>query len=145
MKESEILHENAIAPALTLLQRPHFRAANSEYLAALEDFRKGDISDCLTKCGSSFESVLKVICDRKGWNYNQTDTASTLIKTVLPNTSLDWYFEQLLIIVATLRNKLSSAHGGGTAIKQPPRHLAQYALNATASSILLLAQETGEY
>jgi len=24
---------------------------NSEFLAALEDYRKGDIGDCLTKCG----------------------------------------------------------------------------------------------
>jgi len=145
MKESDVLHANAVAPALTVLQRPHFRGANSEYLAALEDYRKGDFGDCLTKCGSSFESVLKVICDRKGWRYNQSDTASALIKIVLPNTNLGAYFEQLLIIVATLRNKLSTAHGTGTAIKQPSRHLAQYALNATASAILLLAQETGEY
>jgi hypothetical protein len=145
MKESEVLHANAVAPALLLLQRPHFQSANNEYLAALEDYRKGDFGDCLTKCGSAFESVLKVICDRKGWSYKQTDTASTLINTVLPKTSLDKYFEQLLIIVTTLRNRLSSAHGGGTAIKQPPPHVAQYAINATASAILLLTQETGEY
>src|ERR1035437_9522414 len=145
MKESEVLHENAIAPVLSLLERPHFRGANSEYLAALEDYRKGDMPDCLTKCGSAFESVLKVICDRKGWAIKQTDTAKTLIKTVLPNTALDSYFESLLIIVATLRNRLSSAHGTGTTVKQPARHIAQYALNATASAILLIAQETGEY
>ncbi len=144
MKESEVLHENAIAPALILLQRPHFMNANAEYLAALEDYRKGDIGDCLVKCASSFESVLKVICDRKGWAYNQNDTASTLIKKVLAQTSLGAYFEPLLIVVATLRNKLSSAHGAGTAVKQPPRHLGQYALNTTASAILLLADETGE-
>ena len=143
MKESDVMHENAIAPALALLQKPYFRGANSEYLAALEDYRKGDIGDCLTKCGSSFESLLKVICERKRWRYSQTDTASTLIKQVLPNTQLDGYFEPLLIIVATLRNRLSSAHGAGIAIKQPPRHVAHYALNVTASAMLLLAHETG--
>ena len=145
MKESEVLHANAIAPALTLLQRPHFRGANSEYLAALEDYRKGDIADCLTKCGSAFESVLKVICHRKNWAYKETDTAVALIKIVLPQTNLDSYFESLLIIVGTLRNKLSSAHGAGMTVKQPAPHLAQYAINATASAILLIAQETGEY
>ncbi len=144
MKESETLHTTAIEPVLTLLQRSHFRNANSEYLAALEDYRKGDFSDCLTKCGSAFESVLKIICDRKRWSYKQTDTAGTLIKIVLSNTSLDSYFESLLLIVATLRNKMSSAHGAGTTAKQPARHLAQYALNATASAILLVAHETGE-
>jgi hypothetical protein len=113
-------------------------------LQHLEDYRKGDIQDCLTKCGSSFESVLKVICDRKRWAYKQTDPAKKLLDIVLPNTGLDSYFEPLLIIIATLRNKLSSAHGTGTAVKQPARHLAQYAPNATASAILLIAHETEE-
>jgi hypothetical protein len=144
MRESEVLHENAIAPALSLLERPHFRAANEEYLAALEDYRNGNTPDCLTKCGSAFESVLKVICDRKGWPYKQTDPAKTLINAVLPNTNLEPYFESFLLVIATLRNKLGSAHGAGTAVKRPPLHLAQYALNATASAILLIAQETGE-
>jgi hypothetical protein len=145
MKESEVLHANATAPALELLQRPHFRSANSEYVAALEDYRKADYSDCLTKCGSAFESVLKVICDRKGWSYKQTDTAKTLITTVISNTTLDSYFESVLTIIATLRNRMSSAHGAGTAVKEPAAHMAQYALNATASAIILVARETGEY
>jgi hypothetical protein len=145
MKESEVLHQTAIAPVLMLQARPHFQGANSEYLAALEDYRKGDIPDCLTKCGSAFESVLKVICERKGWGCKQTDTASKLIGTILPKTTLDTYFEGPLILIATLRNKLSSAHGAGTTVKQPARHIAQYALNATASAIVLVAQETGEY
>jgi hypothetical protein len=144
MKESEVLHNNAIGPVMTLLERPHFRGANGEYLAALEDYRKGDIQDCLTKCGSAFESVLKVICGRKGWAYKQTDAAKKLLDIVLQNTGLDTYFEAPLIIIATLRNKLSSAHGTGTAVRQPARHIAQYALNATASAILLIAHETGE-
>jgi hypothetical protein len=145
MKDNEALHANAIAPVLMLLQQPHFRAANSEYLSALEDYRKGDIGDCLTKCGSAFESVLKVICDRKGWTYSQKDTAKQLISIVFPKTNLDSCFEQPLMIIAILRNKLSTAHGAGTAVKQPAPHLALYALNATASAILLIAQETGEY
>jgi hypothetical protein len=144
MKESETLHKTAIEPTLILLQRSHFQNANKEYLAALEDYRKEDYGDCLAKCGSAFESVLKVICARKRWSYKETDNASALIKTVLSNTKLDNYFESLLMIVATLRNKMSSAHGAGTTVKQPPRHLAQYALNATASAILLVAHEAGE-
>jgi hypothetical protein len=33
---------------------------------------------CLTKCGASFESFMKIICDKKAWAYKQTDTASVL-------------------------------------------------------------------
>jgi AbiJ N-terminal domain 4 len=143
LKESEVLDQHAIGPALQLLSQPHFASANKEFLAALEDYRKGDMGDCLVKCGSSFESVLKIICDRKGWAYNQNDTASTLVKTIIANTSLENYFEPMLIIVATLRNRLSSAHGAGTTARQTPRHLAHYALNMTASAILMLTEETG--
>jgi len=143
MKENEVLHTKAVEPALALLRQPHFLNANKEFITALEDYRKGDLNDCIVKCCSAFESVLKVICDRKRWSYKQTDTASTLVKTVLSNTALDSYFESLFLIIATLRNRLSSAHGAGTIAKQPSQHIAQYALNATASAIVLLVQETG--
>jgi len=144
MRESEVMHVQAIDPALKLLQRPEFKSANIEFLEALEDYRKDDFGDCLTKCGSAFESVMKILCARKGWPYSQTDPASTLVKTVLGNTSLDSYFESTLMIIATLRNRLSKAHGAGTGSRNIPRHLARYALNATASAILLLMEEAGE-
>jgi hypothetical protein len=89
--------------------------------------------------------VLKVICDRKGWIYKQTDTAKTLITTFISKTETDSYFEPVLTIIATLRNRMSSAHGAGTAARQPPVHMAQYALNATARAIILVARVASEY
>jgi len=144
MRENELLHVQVVAPTLKVLQRPAFRNANGEYLEALEDFRKGDFGDCLTKCGSAFESVLKVLCDLKRWPYRPTDTAGALVKIVLSNTRLENYFEPVLMIVAILRNRLSTSHGAGSSVRNVPRNLARYALNATASAILLLAEETGE-
>lgn len=144
MRENDVLHSETIVPALTLLQRPAFKTANVEYLEALEDYRKGDFGDSLAKCGSCFESVLKILCDRKGWPYRQTDTASSLVRTVLDNTSLDNYFEPVLMIVATLRNRLSKSHGAGPSMRKVPRHLARYALHASAAAILLLLEESGE-
>jgi hypothetical protein len=144
MRESEVLHSGAIIPALELLARPHFKHANAEYLAAHRDYRNGDFGDSLTKCGSAFESVLKVVCHRKGWAFRETDTAQGLVKILLANTTLEPYFEQLLMIVATLRNRLSTSHGAGVEPRRVPRHLARYALNATASAVLLVADEVGE-
>lgn len=144
MRENELVHDQAIKPVLELLQRPEFSSVNSEFQEALEDYRKGKFGDCLTKCGSAFESVMKILCERKGWPYNQTDTASTLIKTILGNTQLESYFESVLIIVATLRNKLSKSHGAGPTQRNVPRHLARYSINATASAILLIVEEAGE-
>lgn len=142
-RESEVIHTNITEPALRLLQNPIFNNANSEYLEALDDFRKGDFSDSLTKCCSAFESVLKVVCQKKGWNYHQSDTANTLIKIIIENSALENYFESVLTIVATLRNRLSKAHGAGTQSRYVPRHIAAYALNSTATSILLIVSEVG--
>jgi len=88
MRESEVVHSTAIAPVLHLLQRPAFRNVNSEFLNALEDYRKGEYGDSLTKCGSSFESFLKVLCSRKKWPHKDTDTAGPLVEVVLGNVSL---------------------------------------------------------
>ena len=82
-KEDEILHQQAISPTLLLLTEPHFTSANEEFLEALSHYRKGEYRDCALKCGNSFESVMKVICDRKQWPYQQTDTAAKLLKTIL--------------------------------------------------------------
>lgn len=142
-KDSEVLYRSAIQPTLQLLREPEFSAANKEFLEALEDFRKTDYGDCLIKCGSAFESVLKVICTRKKWPYQPTDTASPLLKTVINNSGLEQFFEQPLILVANIRNKLSKAHGAGVAPRNVSKAKAEYAINATAAAILLLVTEAG--
>lgn len=84
---------------------------------------------------------MKIICDRRGWNYSEKDSAGALVRTVVSNSSLDGYFQQPLMIVSTLRNRLSKSHGAGTEQKDVPEHLARYTINATASNILLLVEE----
>jgi hypothetical protein len=144
MRENEAMHSEAVAPALALLACPKFAAANREYLEGLAHYRKGEYGDCLTKIGSCFESVMKIVCDSRGWKYAQEDTAQKLLEIVMSNTRLEGYFAQPLMIIATLRNRLSNAHGAGTMTRDLPKHIAQYALNATAAAVLLLVQEAGE-
>ena len=141
-RDSQSLHQTAIKPTLALLSYSTFTSANEEFLDALKDFRTGDYGDCVVKCGSSLESVMKIICDRKGWSYQQTDTAGTLLDSILPRTSLESYFKQPIMLIATIRNRLSKAHGAGTEQKVVPKHVANYVINATASAILLLVHET---
>lgn len=140
-KDSEVLHKSAIEPVLSLLKGQEFTHANTEFLNALEDFRKQNYGDCLTKCCSSFESVMKVLCARKSVPHKQTDTAATLLKALLAIGNLDSFWEQPLILIATLRNRLSTSHGAGAQLKNVPEHVAMYAVNATASAILLLNDE----
>lgn len=136
------MHSTAIEPALELLRGSEFAFANREFLEALEDYRKADYGDCLTKCGSAFESVLKVICTRKKWPHSTTDTAAPLLKTVITHTGIDSFFEQPLLLVATIRNRLSNSHGAGTASREVTVAKAEYAINATAAAILLLVKES---
>ena len=141
-RDSEVLHETAIQPALALLANPVFASANREFLDALKDDRDGDSGDCVAKCGSSLESVMKIICEQKGWSYEQNDTAATLLDNIFQEIDLDGFFKQPLMLVATIRNRLSSAHGAGAEQREVPDHVAQYAINATAAAILLLVEET---
>ncbi len=140
-RDSEVLHQMAIAPALELLRGQAFGQANREFLNALEDYRKGDYGDCVTKCGSAYESVMKVIGEHKGWP--KKDTARKLLDTVLGQTTLPTFLKEPLIQTAVIRNRLSTAHGAGTQPRNVEQHLAQYTINVTAAAILLLVQEVG--
>ncbi len=139
-RDSEVLHQTALEPALVLLRGSDFGETNKEFLRALTDYRKGDYGDCVTKCGSALESVMKIICERKGWPTQRN--ASKLLNTVLSNTDLPEFLKQPLNQVAVIRNELGSAHGAGTQPREVSRHLAQYAINVTASAILLLVEDT---
>ncbi|MGD0708837.1 MAG: hypothetical protein ABSA51_10325 [Anaerolineaceae bacterium] len=141
-KDDQIVHATTVKPTLQLLKDPKFKTANKEFLEALEHYRKGENSDCLTKCGSAFESVMKIICDKKRWRYNQNDTASPLIMKLINNKMLEPYFEQPLIAIATLRNHLSSAHGAGVKEKDVPPEYASYLISITAAAIILLVHKS---
>ena len=137
-RDSVVLHETAIEPVLTLLSHPDFTSANEEFLDALKDYRQGDYRDCVVKCGSAFESVMKVICDQNGWPVGRD--AGKLLNAVLPKTALPGFLKQPLIQIATIRNELGSAHGAGHSPREVSKRLAQYTVNVTASAVLLLVE-----
>ena len=140
-RESTVLHNTAIEPTIKLLENPMFGSANSEFLEALGHYRNGEYPDCISKCGSSFESVMKIICDRNEWTYRQTDTARILLENILDKSGLDGFFKEPLMLVGTIRNRLSSAHGAGAQQRVVSKHVAAFTINATASAILLLVEE----
>jgi hypothetical protein len=137
-KDDQAIHEPAIKPVLHFLSDPAYNSANIEYLEALDDYRKEDWGDSLTKCCSAFESVMKIMCERHKWKYSQDDTAGPLIKAIVDNGKLEPHFEQNLISIATLRNKYSKSHGAGIQPKKATPAIALFGLNLTASAILFL-------
>lgn len=140
-RDDEIIYSSAIQPTIVLLIEKNFTSANNEFIEALQDYRKGNYGDCLTKCGSAFESTMKIICNRNRWSYNQSDTASRLLQIIIEKSGIDPFFKEPLILIATLRNRLSTAHGSGTEKRTVSKHKAKYAINVTASAMLLLVEE----
>ena len=140
--DEEVVHREAIEPALLILDVPHFMEANLRFREALDHYYKREYEDCLTKCGSSLESVLKAICRKKGWNYGEDENVGRVLPIVIEESGLQPFYKDPLMIIATIRNKLSSSHARGTAPAPVKQHVAQYALNSTAAAILLLVQQS---
>ena len=105
-RDNEIVHDTAIKPTLTLLRQSGFASANKEFLEALADYRSGDFDDCVAKCGSSFESVMKIICASKEWPYQENNTAETLLDTIMSRTKLKPFFKHSMMSIASIRNSL---------------------------------------
>jgi hypothetical protein len=146
-KDSEFLHSEVVQPALQVLVGDEYAGANEEFMKAHEHYRHQRYQECLNECLKAFESTMKIICHEKGWAFQQTDTASKLIKVCLDKGLIPTFSEQQLTSLRTLlesgvptvRNK-RAGHGQGTQRNEVPAHLAQYALHITAATILLLAE-----
>ena len=136
--EEDVVYKEAVAPSLTILSGKQYAAPNAEFRSALEHYRNGKFRESLTDCGSALESVLKVICDEHGWPYQQTDTLGDLLDNAGPRLGLEPALKERSKVVATLRNKFSSSHGGGTSARAPERYLVQYAITTTAATIVLI-------
>ena len=146
--EFQHIHIDVVVPALQLLSDPKFDSANREYRSAHEAYRHGELEDCLVDCGKALESVLKVIGRKRGWKFNDTDTASKLILAAVDDGFLAAYLDPSLnhlkglIETSTpvLRNKMG-AHGSGVSPRVVPQHLAAFQLHQTAAVILYLMKQ----
>lgn len=140
-RDSDAAYTTITAPMLELLRDKRFASTNQEYLGALDEYRKGRYGECLTKCGSAFESAMKTLCHAKKWPHADTATAGPLLRTIIEKSGIESFLEQPLLIVATLRNRLGTAHGAGVGLRAPSAARTRYVLNATAAGILLLVEE----
>jgi len=143
--DSKFLHSEAIKPTLDVLSDKMYSGANEEFLKAHEHYRHKQYKECLNECLKSFESVMKIICEKREWKYKSNDTAKTLLDICFQNGLIPDFFQaqfsslraSLESGVPTVRNKLSG-HGQGSEPSEVPQYMARYLLNLTATSILLL-------
>lgn len=145
--DSQLIHNEAVRPALALLRDKRFHGANSEFLEAHSHYRHSRHKDCLVWCLKAFESTMKSICTIKKWKFEANDTAKSLINTCLSNGLVPKYSEaQFSAIrsllesgIPTLRNK-TSGHGQGPDNVVLSEHVSRYALHLTASTLLYLVE-----
>ncbi|MGD0252402.1 MAG: abortive infection family protein [Verrucomicrobiota bacterium] len=143
--DSGVMHKEVVAPAMALLQEPYLKGANEEFLKAHEHFRHARYGECINECLKAFESTMKAICEKRGWQYNQTDTAKSLLATCEQNGLFPTFMQSslsglrsVLENVATVRNKLSG-HGQGAQQVQISEEVAAFAIHSTGANILFLA------
>ena len=139
--EEEVAFEEAVQPTLRALAARPFSVADSEFRQALQQYRKGEFGACLTSCGSSLESVVKVICDARRWSYNERAALGDLLDLVISELGLDAVYAEKFKLLATMRNRMSSSHGGGKSARVPQQHYAQYMVTTTAATIVFLVAE----
>lgn len=145
--DSELMHEEVTKPALRLLARPGFAGPESEFLTAHAKFMKGEHREAITYAAAAFESTMKAICEKRGWPYNETDNAVTLVNACFTNGLIPEYLQGYMTSVrGTLDSGLNSLrnregpHGGGAEIKDVPEHFAAFALHLAASNIIFLIE-----
>lgn len=145
--DSQHLHAEVVKPALQLLAEPRFAGAQEEFLKAHEHYRHGRQKEAVAEALKSFESVMKVIADKRKWAYPPGAPAKKLIEVMLANglipASLQSELSALSTVLEsglpTVRNKTSGHGQGGTPIELPT-HVAAYALHLAAANILLLTE-----
>lgn len=144
-RDDQLIHQEIIEPTLKLLSDSRLRVANSEMLKAHSALRHGDLEDAITLAGSAFESLLKTICDIKGWSYDRNrDTSSRLVNICRDHNLFPPFYVPIFEAAGTIRNKLSDAHGRGpTPQYQVTREYAEHMVQMTSSHMLLIAKLAG--
>ncbi|XOB65765.1 STM4504/CBY_0614 family protein [Deferribacteres bacterium DY0037] len=143
--DSELIHSEAVKPALMLLDEKQYHGAQQEFLSAYEHYRHGRHKEALNDCLKSFESTMKAICDKREWVYQPEMTSNKLIKVCFDNDLVPSFWQQHLTSLRSMlesgiptgRNKLSG-HGQGSAPTRVPDSLVVYMLHMTASTLVFL-------
>lgn len=149
--DSQLLHAEVVRPALQLLNAPGYSTAEAEFLSAHEHYRHRRFPESINESLKAFESVMKIICTKRRWVYNNTDTAKRLIEICLQNglisPALLNHFSSVRAAlesgVPVVRNRLTG-HGQGTQPVPVPESLAAYILHLAAANALFLVRAESE-
>lgn len=144
--DNKFVHRNIVVDSIVLLREEEFDSASKEFFEAYHDYKNGSLKNAITNAGKSFESTMKIICDKLGYNYKQNDTASTLVRNLFDNEFIPISFKAhftstknaLFSGLPTIRNRHS--HGDGMFVEEVTETMVQYALHLCATNIVFLVE-----
>ena len=145
--DSQYIHAETIKPTLAVLNQKIYQGAQEEFLKAHEHYRHQRYQETMVECLKAYESTIKIIMKKRGWEYNTNDTADALTgkllqKGLVPNYLLQYFKSLKNTLTAgtpTVRNN-EAGHGQGNELKEIPDYLVSYVLHITASAILFLVR-----
>lgn len=143
--DSELLHTEAVKPAISFLNQSEYAGPRDEFFGAYEHYRHGNLKEALNDALKAFESTVKVVLELRGWEYDKTSPAKRLLAVLLANNFLPSYHQNHLNALSTLlessvptiRNK-EGGHGQGSEVSEVEPEIAAYVLHMTASAIVML-------
>ena len=148
--DSQYLHAETVEAAVSLLHDAGFKGPSEEFMKAHEHYRKGNNKEAIVSAGNAFESTIKAICDKRGWDYDKDKaTANVLINILFSNnlipSSMQSHFTSLRATLEsglpTVRNNTEGgAHGQGAEPVDVPKHIVSYALHLAATNIVFLIE-----
>lgn len=145
--DSQLVHTEVVKPALSLLSSKKYSGAQQEFLKAHEHYRQRNFKEALNEALKAFESTMKAICDKRGWDYDDRATSKTLIDICYKNGLIPTFWQQHMAALRSLleggvptgRNKLSG-HGQGAEPIKVPQYIVAYVLHMAASCIVFLVE-----
>ncbi len=144
--DSQLLHAEAVKPALVLLNTMEYRGPHDEFINAYEHYKNGNNKEALVDCLKAFESTMKAICDKRRWTYDaKTATAKDLIAIIFAKDLVPSFWQQQFASLRSLlessiptgRNKMAG-HGQGSTPTEVPDYITGYMLHMTASTLVFL-------
>lgn len=143
--DNQYIHGKIVKEAVQLLNQYEFRNVSTEFMKAHEHYKSGNYKDAITNAGKAFESTMKIICNKLGFEFNSDrDTASKLINILIQNGFIPSYLQDhlsgiqkvLASGIPTVRNKVS--HGEGDSPIDISQSMVKYILNLCATNIVFL-------
>jgi hypothetical protein len=149
---SQFIHSEVVIPALKLISDKKYLGVQDEFLSAHKHYREGNKKDTINDCLKAFESMMKVICKKRGWKYEENAVAKELINILFENNFIPPFWQSYYAALRSLlecgvptgRNKLS-AHGQGEIPLRVPDPIVAYILHMTAASIVFLGEADNEF